>query len=301
VTGSASMASSVAPPVRFGVVLPRVARQARKLKTIPLLASWRAHSDAITSITASNDPPSLVTCSYDKSVRTWSFQGEALGVLTLGKAQRRAMRRGDIPAVPWRFRPDAASREAARLRAAHEVLATIEEEKQRELERVAENEERAAQQQAWISEQVRLGRVKPDEDAPPMASTGGGGGGGGGAISFAVGAGGATGMRRREKKSRRERDAERRRSRTSSVTRSMAGGGASASAASAAMGGSASVAGSVTAGGDNENQVALRWSVLGQLATEEEESGDDDIVVEDDMSDPGTAAESESACVLGLW
>ena len=207
--------------------------------------------------------------SHDKSVRVWSYHGECLGVLLMGKAERAKVRRGDLPRTPWRFAPDAAAREQAALAAAHDVLATIQDDKQRELDRIADAAEREKQAQ-WLEEQVRAGRMTSSSPLLRPSSH----------------------ARSRKVSVRTTKSPKHRRS------SSKQGAQGSASTLVSPIANSVHLNASTTSGLGG----AMRLSVLQQLHDSDDESSDDDIVVEDDLSDPAGSSddEREAGCVCML-
>lgn len=55
-----------------------------KDKDVILLNRWKAHTDGITWVTYNNDPPFIVTSSFDKNVYIWNDKCERIGSLVLG-------------------------------------------------------------------------------------------------------------------------------------------------------------------------------------------------------------------------
>ena len=66
---------------------------------VSIIATWPAHSDAVTSLQIIDDPASLLTASTDCLARVWERNGRLMGVLRQG-----GLRRGEA----WEFELDMA-------------------------------------------------------------------------------------------------------------------------------------------------------------------------------------------------
>lgn len=61
--------------------------------------SWRAHTDGIMSVQLIQEPPSILTGSYDRLAKVWGMDGSLLGVLQQGGVRQ-----------PWKFKVDTAAK-----------------------------------------------------------------------------------------------------------------------------------------------------------------------------------------------
>lgn len=122
---------------------------------MPLICKWNAHRDSLSSLQVVVDPPSVITCSHDKSVRVWNLKGDPLGVLTLSRADQKKIERQELPPLPrWTFSVDEAAREAARIDEATAVLKLIEQEEEEEKARKAEEEAKKEEMRQWEAQHV---------------------------------------------------------------------------------------------------------------------------------------------------
>jgi WD40 repeat protein len=132
---------------------------------------WHAHDASVTCITVTADPPRLISCSVDGSIKAWTLDGEPVGTLTFGRdADHRALRNLAAPGrlsvsqklkassgVAWRFLSgkDVRRRKEATLLRARTILREIVETKRRE---------RLQQKEARELEQARMAaRERLDE------------------------------------------------------------------------------------------------------------------------------------------
>jgi WD40 repeat protein len=94
------------------------------------LACWRAHPCSISSITVTLDPPSIVTCASDGSVRVWSLRGELIGVLIPSRRELALHRLGLSKPSPWIFSWDRARETRLKRLEAVTALRLMEEEEE---------------------------------------------------------------------------------------------------------------------------------------------------------------------------
>ena len=67
-----------------------------------LVKEWQAHEDMIVDISQIKDPFSFITCSKDKIIKIWTYQGDCLGEINTGSF---SMNNGG-PSNPWKFKFD---------------------------------------------------------------------------------------------------------------------------------------------------------------------------------------------------
>ena len=87
----------------------RIARsyQKRSVRIRTPSFSWKAHEDAITSVTAVDGSRNIVTSSQDCMCKIWNFEGEIVGQLDLNRG-------GGGGEVPWTFAPEVKIQESNR-------------------------------------------------------------------------------------------------------------------------------------------------------------------------------------------
>jgi len=64
---------------------------------------WNAHDDSIVDISQIKDPLSFMTCSKDKKIKIWTYNGDCLGEINTGSFLTNNSTR---PCNPWRFKLD---------------------------------------------------------------------------------------------------------------------------------------------------------------------------------------------------
>ena len=77
---------------------------------------WRAHTDAIYSLQLIEDPPTLLTSSFDRLVKVWTLDGTLLGVLRQGE---------EMSGKRWRFNVDLEAKQKKDRKRASEVIARV--------------------------------------------------------------------------------------------------------------------------------------------------------------------------------
>ena len=144
----------------------------QKIQDITVIEKWRAHTKSIIQIeviNVINEPFSLLTTSFDMSVRVWGMDGSALGVLVVGEEERAAIAQGAKDHVPWLFQVDVAKRARKERRDAEDLLEDIQRAKM-------------MRRQSMVRRQsVQMERdmfSRPSPPASPMATPSSPGGGG---------------------------------------------------------------------------------------------------------------------------
>jgi hypothetical protein len=66
-----------------------------------LIKEWQAHDDCIVDISQIKDPSSFMTCSKDKRVKIWTYQGECIGEINTGSF---LTSNSTLPSSPWQFK-----------------------------------------------------------------------------------------------------------------------------------------------------------------------------------------------------
>lgn len=130
-----------------------------------MLAYWRLHMDAVLQMSSISEPASLLTVSYDKSVRVTSMTGKALGtVLSRTKHPDAIKRKGQEAEWLWRFKCRTRLQDAEtvveELREAHAVEEDAKARQER-AQRLREEEEELSRQglpQRPVSQGARRGR-----------------------------------------------------------------------------------------------------------------------------------------------
>lgn len=104
-------------PLASFFFLPRTPLLAETLALVPCAQQWKAHGDVVHSAHVIAEPQSVVTSSFDRRVKIWSFGGECLGVLMQGEI-------GGLGALrrPWRFSVDYDARERRKESASAQVI-----------------------------------------------------------------------------------------------------------------------------------------------------------------------------------
>ena len=83
-----------------------------------LVREWKAHNDALSSIRIIQEPSGLVSCSQDKFVKIWSFDGDAWGIINLNSPE---------PPKKWHFPFDWDAKRATDIKKVMEVMNLIDE------------------------------------------------------------------------------------------------------------------------------------------------------------------------------
>ncbi len=132
---------------------------------------WNAHDASVTCVLVVADPPRIISCSTDGSIKAWTLDGEPVGTLTFGRdADHRALRNLAAPSrlsvaqklkasksEAWRFLSgkDVRRRKEATLLRARNILREVVETKRKE---------RVQQKEAYELEQARIAaRERLDE------------------------------------------------------------------------------------------------------------------------------------------
>ena len=84
---------------------------------VKLCRSWKAHSDAVYSLQLINEPPALLTSSFDRLVRIFNYQGDLLGTLRQGE---------EYCGYNWKFHVDVEARRAKQIEIAERVIIEME-------------------------------------------------------------------------------------------------------------------------------------------------------------------------------
>jgi WD40 repeat protein len=84
--------------------------------TPKLVQVWQAHSDMINSIQITRFPRAILTCSIDRRVKVFTFDGELLGTLAQGRSERSS---------DWRFRIDMGARQRTQMQGVDRLLVEL--------------------------------------------------------------------------------------------------------------------------------------------------------------------------------
>lgn len=90
----------------------------RKPEDTLLIREWQAHLGAVNSIRIIGNPKGIVSCSADKTLKTWNLHGEAWGVIALNSSE---------PPRYWRFPFDWEAKRQTDINKVIEVLNVIDE------------------------------------------------------------------------------------------------------------------------------------------------------------------------------
>ncbi|CAM9349206.1 unnamed protein product [Choristocarpus tenellus] len=123
------------------------------------IKSWSAHTDSINSLQIIQDPPSILTCSLDHSVRLFSLDGNQLAVV---------IQDGQVGQAPWLFRPPIPGRNLAAARKARDLTEDLRRVRRAERQRLATSAFTPASASAAVSVpsiEVWLTETAPD---PPV-------------------------------------------------------------------------------------------------------------------------------------
>lgn len=86
---------------------------------VPCAQQWQAHGDVVYSIQMIAEPQSVITSSFDRRVKIWSFSGECLGILMQGELELSIHKR------PWKFSVDYDARERKKESASSQVIEDV--------------------------------------------------------------------------------------------------------------------------------------------------------------------------------
>jgi WD40 repeat protein len=95
-------------------------------KDIILLAKWKAHHGNIKSIRIVEEPKSIWTCSQDKTIKVWDFEGNCLGQLF---ASQEEVDSSNAENIKWKWHVDVESAAFLKKKHAEELWDTMKEEK----------------------------------------------------------------------------------------------------------------------------------------------------------------------------
>ena len=86
------------------------------------IARWTAHSESLRTLEYIPEPESILSCSFDMSVRIWNLKGEQIGCLSMSEKDRDLTAMGALARVPYRFRIDVEMREGRLAQQARGIL-----------------------------------------------------------------------------------------------------------------------------------------------------------------------------------